>query len=91
MPKSLEEIVNMERGVKKAGGQKIKFGPIVTKIIKSKQLWTVQEVFEKLVKKRVTRFRTKKLLDTATKRMDFDRYYDGKRFWYGISVPEVKK
>lgn len=83
MPKSLEQLKNAKRGVKKVGGQKVDFKPIVQKIQQSGQYWTVTEVHEKLVQKKVGRFRTMKLLNGACTTKKLERLYENGRFYYG--------
>lgn len=86
MPKSLEQLKEAKRGVKKAGGQKIKFAPILDAIIKSGQYFTKREVWESqnLVNKKVTLFRTKKLLDNAVLGRRLTRLYQDGKFYYGV-------
>ena len=83
MPKSLAELKNAKRGVKKAGGRKIVFAPIVQSIVASGLYYTVKEVHETLVKKQVSRFRTMKLLNNAVAGHRLTRLYENGRFYYG--------
>jgi len=90
MPKSLVELKDAKRGVKKAGGKKIDFAPILASIVKSGQYFTKREVWESatMVNRRVTLFRTKKLLDSAVIGRRLTRLYQDGRFYYG--APEQK-
>jgi len=87
MPKNLDELKNAKRGVKRAGGRKVDFKAIVQRIIESKQYWTVKEVHEQLIQKKVGRFRTMKLLNgQCVKGGKLERLYDNGRFYYGAPV-----
>lgn len=89
MPKKLEELKNAKRNVKRAGGKKIEFKPIVQKIVESKMYYTVQEVWIGLVQKKVSRFRTMKLLNgQCIKGGQLERLYENGRFYYGPQVQE---
>jgi len=85
MPKSLAELKDAKRNVKKAGGKKIDFAPILAKIIASGQYYTKREVYEAsdMVNKKVTLFRTKKLLDNAYIGRRLTRLYQDGKFYYG--------
>jgi len=88
MPKTLEELKNAKRGVKKVGGQKIDFKKVVQKIIESGKYWSVKEVHIELVQKKVGRFRTMKLLNgQCIKGGQLERLYENGRFYYG---PQIK-
>ncbi|KXH76262.1 MAG: hypothetical protein AM326_03110 [Candidatus Thorarchaeota archaeon SMTZ-45] len=65
MPKSLTELQNCTINPKRKGGKKIDFAPIVKSIIESGKFWSVSEVHTKMVQKKVSRFRTMKLLQRA--------------------------
>lgn len=84
MPFNLNELKNGTVNPKRKGGKKIDFKPITKKIIASGQYWSVKEVHEQFVQKKVTRFRTMKLLNREVKGlrlMKIDRkgtYYYGK-------------
>jgi peptide methionine sulfoxide reductase MsrA len=88
MPKSLQELANAKRNVKKVGGKKIDFKVVVQKIIESGQYWTVSEVHQQLVQKKVGRFRTMKLLNAACTTKKLERLYDNGKFYYG---PRIEK
>lgn len=88
MPKSLQELANAKRNVKKVGGKKIDFKVVVQKIIESGQYWTVSEVHQQLVQKKVGRFRTMKLLNGACTARKLERLYDNGKFYYG---PVIQK
>jgi len=85
MPKNLNELKDAKRNVKKAAGKKIDFAPVATKIIQSGVYYTVKEVFEAadMVNKRVSRFRTMKLLNTQVKGRRMTRLYMDGKFYYG--------
>jgi hypothetical protein len=90
MPKQLSELKNAKRNVTKVGGKKIDFKAILQKITASGQYWTVKEVHETLVQKKVGRFRTMKLLNGASgKGHPLERLYSDGKFYYGPN-PEVK-
>ena len=88
MPKSLSELKDAKRNVKKAGGKKIDFQPILAQIIKSGAYYTKREVYETMVDKKVSLFRTKKLLDNAVTGRRLTRLYQDGKFYYG--APEQK-
>jgi peptide methionine sulfoxide reductase MsrA len=88
MPKSLQELANAKRNVKKVGGKKIDFKVVVQRIIESGQYWTVSEVHQQLVQKKVGRFRTMKLLNGACAAKKLERLYDNGKFYYG---PVIQK
>lgn len=83
MPKTLKQLANAKRNVKRAGGKKIDFAPIAKAIIESGQYYTVTEVWTDLVKKKVSRFRTMKLLNNQVKGKRMIRLYDNGKFYYG--------
>jgi hypothetical protein len=83
MPKTLKELANAKRNVKKVGGKKIDFKAITQKIIESDQYWTVSEVHTQLVQKKVGRFRTMKLLNGACTVKKIERLYENGKFYYG--------
>jgi len=85
MPKSIDELKDAKRNVKKAGGKKIDFAPILTAIIKSGQYYTKREVWSAvdMVNKKVSLFRTKKLLDHAVTGRRLTRLYQDGKFYYG--------
>ena len=88
MPKTLEQLKNAKRNVKKVGGQKIDFKKVVQKILASGKYWSVKEVHVELVQKKVGRFRTMKLLNGACiKGGKLERLYENGRFYYG---PQLK-
>lgn len=86
MPKTLEQLKGAERGVKKAGGQKIDFKPIVAQIIKSGNYYTVSEVWTKLVHKKVGRYRTMRLLNAQCAKGKMERLYEKGTFYYGPKI-----
>lgn len=90
-PKSLDDLKDAKRNVKKAGGKKVDFAPILAKILSSGQYYTKREVYEAadMVNKRVSLFRTKKLLDHAVTGRRLTRLYQDGKFYYG--KPEVVK
>jgi len=85
MPKSLKELAHAKRNVKKVGGKKIEFAPIVQKILESGLYFTVSEVHTStnLVDKKVSRFRTMKLLNRAVAGRRLTRLYQDGKFYYG--------
>lgn len=84
MPKTLKELANAKRNVKKVGGKKIDFKSIVQKILESGQYWSVSEVHTQLVQKKVGRFRTMKLLNgQCIKGGHLERLYENGKFYYG--------
>jgi hypothetical protein len=83
MPKTLKELANAKRNVKKVGGKKIDFKSVVQKIVESGQYWSVSEVHTQLVQKKVGRFRTMKLLNGACTTKKLERLYDNGKFYYG--------
>jgi hypothetical protein len=89
MPKTLEQLANAKRGVKRAGGQKVKFAPIVAQIVSSKLYYTVTEVWkgQNMVNKRVSRFRTMKLLNKAVAARRLMKLYENGMFHYGVPKP----
>jgi len=90
MPKTLGELKDAKRGVKKAAGKKIDFEPIAQMIIRSGQYFTKREVWSSpnMVNKRVSLFRTKKLLDAKVAGRRMTRLYMDGKFYYG--APEQK-
>lgn len=88
MPKSLQELKNAKRDVKRAGGKKIEFSAIIQLIQKSGEYWTVTEVHKQLVKQKIGRFRTMKLLNGACATKKLERLYDNGRFYYGAPVTQ---
>ena len=84
-PKALSELKDAKRNVKRAGGQKIDFKPILSAIISSGQYYTKREIWEStsMVNKRVSLFRCKKLLDNAVAGRRLTRLYLDGKFWYG--------
>ena len=84
-PKALSELKDAKRNVKRAGGQKIDFKPILSAIISSGQYYTKREIWEStsMVNKKVSLFRTKKLLDSAVAGRRLTRLYQDGKFWYG--------
>jgi hypothetical protein len=85
MTKELKELQEKGKlGVKKVGGKKIEFGPIVQKIVSSGLGWSVKEVHTQLVKGKVTRFRTMKLLNAqcTDKVKKLDRFLENGTFYY---------
>ena len=81
--KDLKELVEKGKlNVKRAGGKKIDFVPIVQKIIASGQGWSVKDVHEKLVKNKVTRMRTMKLLNAQCIKNNLERVLLGGSFYY---------
>jgi len=92
MPKTLKELENAKRNVKRAAGQKIQFAPIAQKIITSGQYYTVSEVWKSpdLVNKKVSRFRTMKLLNYQVLGRKMTRLYEGGKFYYGALEPATK-
>jgi len=91
LPKSLAELKDAKRNVKKAGGQKIDFKPILESIIKSGVFYTKREVWEasNMVGKKVSLFRTKKLLDNAVIGRRITRLYQDGKFYYGVEKREA--
>ena len=89
MPKTLAQLKNAKRNVKRAGGKKIEFKPIVQKIVESQKYWSVTEVWTQLVQKKVGRFRTMKLLkgQCALKTSPLERLLEKGTFYYG---PRIK-
>lgn len=84
--KDIKELVEKGKlNVKRAGGKKIDFIPVVQKIIASGQGWTVKEVHEKLVKNKVTRMRTMKLLNAQAIKGNLTRVLLGGSFYYADS------
>ena len=94
MKKIMKDIKELlEKGklnVKRAGGKKIDFVPIVQKIIQSPQGWTVKDVHEKLVKGKVTRMRTMKLLNAQCIKGNLTRVLLQGSFYYA-SAKAVEK
>jgi len=92
LPKSLTELKDAKRNVKKAGGKKVDFQPILAAILKSGQYWTKREVWESpnFVNKKVSLFRTKKLLDHAVTGRRLTRLYQDGKFFYG-ALEHVQK
>jgi len=83
MTKELKELREKGKlGVKKAGGKKIDFQPILAKIIQSGLGWSVKEVHENLVKNKVTRFRTMKLLNAQCEKKRLERFLENGAFYY---------
>jgi len=81
--KDIKELVEKGKlNVKRAGGKKIDFVPITQKIIASAQGWSVKEVHEKLVKGKVTRMRTMKLLNAQCIKGNLTRVLLGGSFFY---------
>ena len=89
MPKSLADLKDAKRNVKKAGGQKIDFKPILAKIMAGSMFYTKREVWESpnMVGKKVSLFRTKKLLDNAVTGRRITRLYQDGKFYYGVEKP----
>jgi len=83
MPKSLTQLKNAKRNVKRAGGKKVDFKPIAQKIIQSGEYYTVSEVWKNLVQKKVSRFRTMKLLNAQVRGHKMTRLWMDGRFYYG--------
>ena len=83
MPKNLSQLQNAKRNVKRAGGKKIDFKPIAQQIIKSSQYYTVSEVWKDLVQKKVSRFRTMKLLNAQVAGHRMTRLWMDGKFYYG--------
>jgi len=85
MPKSLAELKDAKRNVKKAAGKKIDFQPVVQMILKSGQYFTKREVWSspEMVNKKVSLFRTKKLLDSQVAGRRLTRLYMDGKFYYG--------
>lgn len=81
MPKTLAQLKGCTLNPKRKGGKKIDFEPITQKIIESGKFWSVKEVHEQMVQKKVSRFRTMKLLQrkVAGKRL---RCFDLKGTYY---------
>jgi len=85
MPKTLAELKDAKRNVKRAGGKKVDFTPILAKILSSGVYYTKREVWASadLVNRKVSLFRTKKLLDNAVKGRRLTRLYTDGKFYYG--------
>ena len=85
MPKKLSELKNAQRGVKRAGGKKIDFLPIAQRIIESGLYYSVTEVWKSanMVNKKVTRFRTMKLLNKCVQARRMTRLLEKGVFFYG--------
>ncbi len=92
-PKSINDLKTAQRNVKKVGGKKIEFGPIVQAIVESKMYFSVAEVHEnpKLVNNKVTRFRTMKLLNKAVDEGKLTRLLDNNTFYYGVPETPASK
>ena len=83
MTKELKELQEKGKlGVKKVGGKKIDFAPVVQRIISSGQGWSVKEVHTQLVKNKVTRFRTMKLLNAQCTKKNLERFLENGTFYY---------
>jgi len=81
--KDIKELVEKGKlGVKRAGGKKVDFVPIVQKIIASGQGWSVKDVHEKLVNGKVTRMRTMKLLNAQCIKNNLERVLVQGAFYY---------
>lgn len=83
MPKTLAQLSHAKRNVKRAGGKKIDFKPIAKQIIASGNYYTVTEVWTDLVHKKVSRFRTMKLLNAQVAGHRMTRLWMDGRFYYG--------
>lgn len=83
MPKNLTQLSNGKANVKRAGGKIIDFAPIAKAIIESGQYYTVSEVWKQMVHKKVSRFRTYKLLNAQVKGRRMMRILDKGQFHYG--------
>jgi len=100
MPINAEQVKDMQVGVTVKAGRKVDGDKIVDAVVETGQYWTVMEVLDKLVPKekgkpKIRRFRTKKILDRACTdhkvgqsivKARLARYWDGKRFHYGIPI-----
>lgn len=93
MPKSLAELKDAKRNVKKAAGKKIDFAPVAQMILKSGQYYTKREVWNspEMVNKKVSLFRTKKLLDSYVAGRKMTRLYLDGKFFYGAPEQAVQK
>lgn len=83
MPKSLSEFEQLEEVEGRAGGKKVEWQEVAAKINEAQQAYTVKEVWETFVGKKVTQFRTKNALDKLAENGKLKRLWDGKRFYYG--------
>ena len=86
MPKTLKQLSNAKRGVKRAGGKKIDFKPIVQRIVKSGQYYSVTEVWKSMVQKKVGRYRTMRLLNAQCVKGKLERLLEKGTFYYGIPI-----
>ncbi len=82
-PKKLSEIKSPKRGVVKVGGKKIEFNLIIQQINQSHLYWGVSEVHKDLVKGKVTRFRTLKLLEKGSKDGKLDMVSENGTYYFG--------
>ena len=85
MPKTLKQLAGAQRNVKRAGGKKIDFKPIAKAIIESGLYYSVTDVWKgkKMVNKRVTRFRTMRLLNNVVAGKRMTRLLLKGTFYYG--------
>jgi len=83
MPKSLSEFEQLQEVEGRAGGKKVEWAEVADKINEAQQAYTVKEVWETFVDKKVTQFRTKNALDKLTESGKLKRLWDGRRFYYG--------
>lgn len=84
MPKDLSEFNALEEVTKRKGGRKVNWKVVIDYIVKSGKAWTVKEVHEhkKMVNKKVTRYRTKSVLDKNVEDGILEVRDDKKRYWY---------
>ena len=91
MPKDLKEFAALEEVSARQGGKSVEWKNIASAIISSGQAYTVKEVWELFVEKKVGLFRTKNALDKLVEDGLLDRRYDGRRFWYCLPQADIEK
>jgi len=91
-PIKISELKNPQHVANRVGGKKIEFETVIHKIVASKLYWSVSEVHEQLVMKKVSRMRTLNLLNKASKDSKLDRLYDDSKYFYGpVPVQQATK
>jgi len=83
MPKDLAEFNKLEEVEGRAGGKKVDWDAVAKAIQEAQQAYTVKEVWETFVEKKVTQFRCKNALDKLVEAKKLRRMWDGRRFYYG--------
>jgi len=82
-PKKLSEMKTPNRTMNKVGGKKIEFSTIIQTINQGDLYYSCSEVHKDLVKGKIGRFRTLKLLNLSYQQRKIDRVYDEGKFQYG--------